>query len=183
VTKEEENRRLRKREAQLRYRQKNREKLREWNRIYAEKYRAANPEKVRAGRRAWRDANREHANKKAKEYALAHPEKMKELRDRWRQENRDKMKDFKLRKNYGIGLEDYDLIFEEQSGLCAICKNPPQEKYFDVDHDHVTGLVRGLLCKPCNKAIGFLQDNPENADASARYLRKTQKNGNDNGSV
>lgn len=40
-----------------------------------------------------------------------------------------------------------------------------------VDHDHVTGKVRGLLCRQCNSALGFAGDNPERLERLARYLR------------
>lgn len=53
---------------------------------------------------------------------------------------------------YGITVEDYALIFEAQAGLCAICLRPPENgKNLSVDHDHESGVVRGLLCFYCNR--------------------------------
>ena len=65
-------------------------------------------------------------------------------------------------------------MLEDQGGVCAICKGPPNGRYdkYVIDHDHRTGNVRGLLCNNCNAAIGFLRDDVELVDAAARYLRE-----------
>lgn len=69
-----------------------------------------------------------------------------------------------LRRQFGMGRADYDQMVDIQGGLCACCKLAPQGKgaaaVLNVDHDHVTGRVRGLLCNPCNQAMGLMKDNP-----------------------
>lgn len=75
-----------------------------------------------------------------------------------------------LRLEYGITPEDYDRMFEEQRGVCAICGLPPTEKVFVVDHDHLTGKVRGLLHRTCNSAIGIFNDDPALLRKAADYL-------------
>jgi hypothetical protein len=82
-----------------------------------------------------------------------------------------------LRKTYGITLEDYRRMVELQGGSCAICRDELPGRHIagkgpDVDHDHATGLVRSILCRDCNYAIGRLHDSPSRADAVAVYLRK-----------
>lgn len=64
-----------------------------------------------------------------------------------------------LRRQYGIGPDDYAAILARQNGSCAICGGPPTGSYrcFDVDHDHVTGTVRGLLCRRCNTGLGYIE--------------------------
>jgi hypothetical protein len=59
-----------------------------------------------------------------------------------------------------------------QGGACAICKTPAADldRRICVDHDHVTGGVRGLLCSNCNSAIGKLQDDPDVVAAALAYL-------------
>ena len=78
-------------------------------------------------------------------------------------------------KSYGLTLEKYDQILAAQKGGCAICHSKTAKTKrngrFCVDHDHATGEVRGLLCAPCNRGIGLLQDNAEILDAGAAYLR------------
>lgn len=87
--------------------------------------------------------------------------------ERWRER-----RDHGLRFKFGITLADYEAMSEAQGGVCAICKKPPQKhrRHLDVDHDHKTGRVRGLLCSPCNRAIGYFRDDPELMRAAAAYL-------------
>ena len=80
-----------------------------------------------------------------------------------------------LLKKYGLTQEDYYQLLILQDNGCAICgsKNPKRrgDKYFFVDHDHETDVIRGLLCLCCNAGIGSLGDNPERLEAAAAYLR------------
>lgn len=90
----------------------------------------------------------------------------------WKAKDPDAYKSRKLRENYGIGIAEYDALLAAQEGCCAICgaTETHNGKYLAVDHDHVTGQIRGLLCAACNKAIGLLQDRPERAAAAAVYV-------------
>lgn len=75
---------------------------------------------------------------------------------------------------YGITAEEYKLLYEAQGGRCAICQRATgAARRLAVDHNHKTGEVRGLLCKPCNRyGLGmFARDNPEVFDRAAEYLR------------
>ena len=77
---------------------------------------------------------------------------------------------YNLKKNYGMTLEDYDRMSEEQGHVCAVCKQGPDRDRFVVDHNHDTGEVRGLLCNGCNTCLGQLKDNPDLLRAAAKYL-------------
>jgi len=74
-----------------------------------------------------------------------------------------------LLKCYGMSLLEYELRLALQNGVCAICKKKPNG-LLCVDHCHVTGKVRGLLCRKCNSALGFYDDDPGLARAGADYL-------------
>lgn len=83
-----------------------------------------------------------------------------------------------LREQYGISKVEYDAMWERQGGRCLICGRlettfSVDGRHFslNVDHDHVTGEIRGLLCTGCNRGIGFLQDDAELLDRAAEYLR------------
>jgi len=77
-----------------------------------------------------------------------------------------------LRRTYGITQADYDTMLRKQRGVCAICKKPPKEgKNLQVDHDHVTQLVRGLLCWSCNHRFIGRERDPVRFDNGAEYLR------------
>lgn len=78
----------------------------------------------------------------------------------------------RLSKLFNISLEEYDAILKFQGGLCAICKFPPKTggNRLSVDHNHKTGLVRGLLCWNCNRALGRLGDDTDRILAMAEYM-------------
>lgn len=96
----------------------------------------------------------------------------------WNIDNKErtarKMRDYWLRRKYGITRQDYDDRLEFQGGQCAICgtDNPggPDGQTFCVDHDHVTGLVRGLLCGPCNLVLGAVNDDKTRLERMLEYL-------------
>src|SRR5437867_13162633 len=57
------------------------------------------------------------------------------------------------RAELGLSLAEYDALLAAQGGGCAICDRPPKTRRLDVDHDHRTGKVRGLLCHRCNRGL------------------------------
>jgi hypothetical protein len=65
-------------------------------------------------------------------------------------------------------------LLEAQGGVCAICKTLPEGKgrfgTWNVDHDHETGEIRGLLCGYCNSMLGYAKDDPETLRAGMDYL-------------
>lgn len=93
---------------------------------------------------------------------------------------RDGFRRRNLMERYGLTVEEYSDKLAEQDHKCAICgtdnpdgegqKPKKQAKSFAVDHDHANGKVRGLLCNLCNRALGFLQDNPTVVKAAWVYL-------------
>lgn len=80
-----------------------------------------------------------------------------------------------LRK-YGLTLADYERLLESQDGRCAICgtDDPGHTpgRLFDVDHDHDTSKVRGLLCQHCNMGLGQFADDPDRLMKAAKYLEE-----------
>lgn len=93
----------------------------------------------------------------------------------------EKARNAQLVQNYGITSEEYDLMFAKQNGKCACCGALPEIirtrgegkiPRFHVDHCHKTGKIRGLLCSGCNKALGYINDNLEQAKALVAFLEK-----------
>lgn len=70
---------------------------------------------------------------------------------------------------YGITQEQYEAKWSAQGGLCAICRGCFES--LQVDHCHETGKVRGLLCKPCNTALGMMRDRIPALQSAIEYLR------------
>ncbi len=116
----------------------------------------------------WIEGSFDHSTEEGrKEYAKAYKEQMP-IRTR----------ESYLRCTYGIGIDQYNELFKSQGGCCAICTEPETAIGKDgplplaVDHDHVTGVVRGLLCRGCNVAIGGLKEKEENFLNAITYLEK-----------
>lgn len=85
-------------------------------------------------------------------------------------------RDRRLKKTFGIDAREWDRLLEVQGGRCAICRTSDSgEKQWHVDHDHVTGQVRGLLCSSCNLGIGLLQDDPTILRAALRYVERNRQ--------
>jgi hypothetical protein len=78
---------------------------------------------------------------------------------------------------YGIDLNKYNELLISQNYKCAICQENPngwngQSGRFDVDHDHKTGKVRGLLCSSCNTSLGKFKDDISILKRAINYLKK-----------
>jgi len=158
------------------------------------RYYQRHKEKLLAKSRAYNDANKDHLAAKKKEWWARNPDRKrgyeaKRVRDpeqvrRWRSNRKTRIAEedprYHLRqglRTYGLTLEQYDTLVEVQGGRCAICREAPtgrnrNERRLHVDHDHVTGRVRGLLCLMCNRGIGMLRDRADLAQSAADYLRR-----------
>ena len=92
------------------------------------------------------------------------------------QNNKTKERNRQLERLYGITLEDYKIMFNKQDGCCAICKQHQVcfKNTLCVDHNHVTGKIRKLLCNDCNKGLGFFKDSPELLDIALQYLMENK---------
>jgi hypothetical protein len=81
-----------------------------------------------------------------------------------------------LKHTYGITRAEYERMFAAQDGCCAICRQPGKVnkgrlRALHVDHDHVTGQVRGLLCHQCNVSLHVIE-RPEWLTAAHQYLQR-----------
>lgn len=83
----------------------------------------------------------------------------------------------RVKGKYGITIDAVNEMWADQGGRCAICgaPEPPfaeRHQRLHVDHDHQTGVVRGLLCSPCNQGLGYFSDDPDRLEEAAQYLRR-----------
>lgn len=86
-----------------------------------------------------------------------------------------------IKKKFGLSLEEYDALLEKANGVCQICKRPETKKHqatgevqpLSIDHDSVTGAIRGLLCSACNFGIGHLKHDPSLLRSAIEYLETT----------
>lgn len=86
---------------------------------------------------------------------------------------------YNLKTNYGLSIEDYNILYNNQSGCCAICSTPLENIFLGIegsrsslDHCHSTGINRQLLCMSCNTGLGAFKDNPIYLDKAKEYLAK-----------
>ena len=143
-------------------------------------WRRANPARVKAiaarHRQKFAERYRLKARKAARKWRQTHREEHREKQRQWRliPKNRIKIdrrnKDWRLRKQYGITLAQHESMYKMQNGLCAIssCARPIAH----IDHCHVTGQVRGLLCRQCNLSLGNIEDSIPRVEGLLEYLRK-----------
>jgi hypothetical protein len=100
---------------------------------------------------------------------------------KWKADNPERYKErmrASVLRQYNLTVQEYDAMFDQQNGLCSICHEPETDvdrrtkevKRLAVDHDHYTGVVRGLLCRSCNLAVGQMDDDPARLRSAADYL-------------
>lgn len=88
----------------------------------------------------------------------------------WPQQKK-RHKDKRLQRMYGITLDDYNDMFEQQKGVCKICGMVGKRKGLAVDHRHSDGKVRGLLCVQCNTLLGRIERNSDLISNILEYLK------------
>ena len=165
------------------YYQANKEKIK----AYQKQYRAKNKEKLALQKQEYYRTNKENIDKYKKEYALKNANKIKKYKKKYSQKHYQENKEaYKLQSKqwcmenplkkqkrrrtnhlmatYGLSIEDYNDLYDQQKGCCAICGKHQLElsKILFVDHDHKTKAVRGLLCFSCNSGLGFYENHKKN---------------------
>lgn len=110
--------------------------------------------------KAYRARNRERRAEVHRQWKRRNPERIRRLL-----RNRD------LRRAYGISVDKFEEMLKAQSGNCALCFEPLlQDK--NLDHDHKTGEIRGILHGRCNRLLAFAQDSISKLNAAIKYLDK-----------
>lgn len=101
-----------------------------------------------------------------KAWRAAHPD--------YRKRPEAKAKDFWYRRTlaHGITREQWESMFARQGAACAACGDALTPETANTDHCHATGVVRGILCRLCNVAAGFLEDSPARARKILAYLER-----------
>ena len=119
------------------------------------------------------------APKKRTKYASAEEAELAKRAqiDAWQIKNKERAEynraNSRLKREFGITLDDYNKMFEQQDGCCAICGTHQSElpRALAVDHCHTTLINRGLLCMPCNLMIGHAKDNINILKSAINYLK------------
>lgn len=165
--------------------QKHAEKRKEEKRIW----RKNNPELVKQRNREQYLKNKEKRIEYASDYYYDNHEARKAYKNQWYEANKNgKVLSSRLKTLFNISIEDYEKMYKEQDGKCAICHIDedtlktirPKSAKLCIDHCYITGKVRGLLCSTCNTGIGMLNDSINQLQNAIYYLDKNNiKNGTD----
>jgi len=123
---------------------------------YNKLYRATHNERISELKRRWYAKNKEKVSIEKKQWRDANKKQIAEYYKLWSLKNPDKVRSKIFKYRYGITLNDYNRMFVEQEGCCKICNIHASELKapLQVDHSHITGEVRGLLCGLCNSRLG-----------------------------
>ncbi len=103
---------------------------------------------------------------------LKDKEALKLYNRKYKRDNSDRVHEYHLKSMYGLSMEEYNKMFDNQNGCCWICSTHQQDlkhRLF-VDHCHDTGQVRGLLCRSCNTGLGNFNDDPSLLKIATEYL-------------
>lgn len=142
--------------------------------VYRKRYHEKHKEEILRRAKEWRKQNLEKCLATQKRYREKHREKIN-ARHRLRYTT-DHRWEKQLKHRFNITTEEYWRMHAEQSGLCKICDRPQiVGTKLDVDHDHTTEKVRGLLCRHCNTGIGLLKDSVELIAKALTYLVEASK--------
>jgi len=152
------------------------------------KYREANREKLREAAKIYQRQNRDRINAYVREDRKKNPEKYREYEKKLREKYGERANTLDIVNYFKLTMEEYENLFLTHNNLCAICKKPEIKKSrtpgkicrLAVDHCHfcwekgTKGIkaTRGLLCHECNIGIGKFKDNIELLEKAVEYLKK-----------
>ncbi len=138
-------------------------------------WKARNKELVRTYGKLWNEANKELRRDLKKKWDSENAEHRKAYARKFKSENPDYYKNKHLEGTYGIGIDEYNRMYHNQHGRCAVCGKHAEEthrKRLFVDHSHATGKVRALLCQQCNTALGMVNEDTDVLLALVGYLNE-----------
>jgi len=124
----------------------------------------------------YREANKEKCNQLHKEWRLANKDRFKKIHTKGRLNREEKAKETQRKYLYNLPAEHYELMHQQQQGRCTICEGElKKDKQTHIDHNHKTGLVRGLLCHHCNLGLGHFKDDISSLLNAIKYLEADGK--------
>lgn len=122
----------------------------------------------------YRKRNAEKINARQREYRKANGDRLRANERKWRSRNVEKIAAYYREQKYGISQAEWNALLEKQNYGCAICGRTTEtgRRNLSVDHDHVTGRVRGILCQNCNAGIGHFRDDVDLVRTAVQYLER-----------
>ena len=128
--------------------------------------------------RVWWGKNSDRENEKDRRQYAADGTRQRSNALTWHRTNRprslENKRAWKLAQ-YGLTTAQREEMYRAQSGRCAVCRGARESGDLKVDHDHATGVIRGLLCHACNVGLGHFMDSPSILTSAAWYLERHRK--------
>lgn len=148
-------------EQKRQYYKKNEDKIKEQSQQRYKK----NKDKINEQHRQYREKNKDKTNEQSRQY---------------RKNNKDEINERQRQRLYGLINGGYNQLFQQQNGCCAICGKHQSKlsQVLGVDHNHITGKIRGLLCKRCNVGLGNFEENINSLQGAINYLHQNSSNSN-----
>jgi hypothetical protein len=143
-----------------------------------EKY-LKNPKKFIDKSKRYKTNNKDKVDISNQKYRELHPDSNSNFRTKnpdyaknWEKSHREIIRGYAIKRRYKITTEKYEEVFLLQNGCCRICGTHQSklDKRLNIDHSHVSGAFRGLLCGNCNRALGMLNDDPAVIRKAALYI-------------
>jgi hypothetical protein len=139
----------------------NKERERESSRERSKRRYAENKDRILASQKLYRAANKDHRREIEKRYRAANKDR-----------RRESVRNAQLKHKYGITREEHAALFSAQGFKCAACRSgdPGGRSGWHTDHCHVSGVVRGILCRGCNTSLGQMKEDARAIRALADYI-------------
>lgn len=146
-------------------------------------YATSNKESMQRTQRAYYKKNKKNIIKRSLKWQKINSKRKQEINKKWLHAVPSRKQALHLKKKFGISVEEYDRMKMEQGGVCAICNETERiiesrtnkVRNLAVDHDHVSGKIRGLLCYRCNTTLGKFNDDLSLFRAAIEYLLKNNR--------
>jgi hypothetical protein len=166
-------------------------KKREYNKKYAKLHYIKNKDKILERQKEWKNNNSERVKFNNSQWRKNNKEKACQISKNWykknsivicnkkkqeRKLNPSRTKFIEIKCKYGISEQQYNSLFNNQNKRCKICKSLLNKPY--IDHDHSSGIIRGLLCNKCNSLIGCFFENINNIQSAILYLENFENDFN-----
>jgi hypothetical protein len=140
-------------------------------------YYCNNREKITLRKKAYYNNHKEEFNLKAREHWNNNKDRLNEARNLDYKINPKKYSLRRIKQLYGLTADDVENKLLQQENRCAICRET-FIKVPHIDHDHVSGKIRMLLCNHCNRGLGAFRDNVQYLDCAIDYLNKFKEEKN-----
>jgi hypothetical protein len=127
--------------------------------------------------RKWYHRHKKKAIASSKRYYENHKDACLKQRRQYAKRNPRRIAECRIKREYGISLEDYEKRLREQNFECAVCHKPIGKEGMkqQLDHSHETGKIREFLCPLCNRGLGCFVDSILNLESAIQYLKRHQQ--------